>query len=721
VAKNGKVKLVNLRQSKKRQSNLKIGASGLISNLISRSNSNLNSNLKPNLDHTPSNLEIVLSKFANGNNLNQGLQIPDYSGFRAWVHAQLLESNENSFVFNRLHRNNEGHIALSVDLIDDIRRLKDRYKSLLKTNFNSNTEYILNYNKYKLLLSVFSEDKRSVDFFDALDNLSKRDQSQEVDLDLCTQAELRIRFFDSLRVRNWRQTFLILGKLNKLEHDPGEVAYFTSLAYFESDDFSESIKYASHVQTDHPDYIGAAALWLESLAFLGDIKAFAKKLKVVGSKQLSPMYLRYLLQIIMTNANDPSDVPNLMETEMGGVSLELAEVDVKHDPFFPAFNRHSCEIAVRLAEYLGIKDLESSLISDGDEHVAEHEEEISPELLRLGVPLCSFDRQLWEEILDAESHERFIPIVKRLLNVPYPVTLNDHIQALKVQLRLGGALPFIQNTARMLDSLANQNYDAKLFIEIVQAAFIQATVLSSDLESKFKEFLLSVSGNVLFPDTHRADIARLQLLSTLSPMGRQSYEWAETALNAAEENSKGTIRDAGMISLGFFRIFELELNSRILIPLRKDLKVVDLLDANWQLVQKQLEDLKTTETKNKIKSIEKCIKFWSRLVPELKKVLSGESSGLELGSLEYLLSKTSNIDGPDQEFKEFLVSLLSQRFTEIGLAAHRSGALSELINGTVRERFRNPPAHTRFLPLRVARECKAYVDTGLQSLSKWLC
>ena len=241
----------------------------------------------------------------------------------------------------------------------------------------------------------------------------------------------------------------------------------------------------------------------------------------------------------------------------------------------------------------------------------------------------------------------------------------------------------------MLDSLANQNYDAKLFIEIVQAAFIQATVLSSDLESKFKEFLLSVSGNVPFPDTHQADIARLQLLSTLSPMGRQSYEWAETALNAAEENSKGTIRDAGMISLGFFRIFELELNSRILIPLRKDLKVVDLLDANWQLVQKQLEDLKTTETKNKIKSIEKCIKFWSRLVPELKKVLSGESSGLELGSLEYLLSKTSNIDGPDQEFKEFLVSLLSQRFTEIGLAAHRSGALSELINGTVRERFRN--------------------------------
>jgi hypothetical protein len=158
----------------------------------------------------------------------------------------------------------------------------------------------------------------------------------------------------------------------------------------------------------------------------------------------------------------------------------------------------------------------------------------------------------------------------------------------------------------------------------------------------------------------------------------------------------------------------------MLLPLRNDPKGAELLDAKWLLVQKQLTDLKASSTKNKIKSIDKCINVWDRLVPELKRVMNRESSGLELGSLEYLLSKTSSLNGPDIEFKAYVANLLSQSFTQSGLLAHSSGALGMLINGEVRERFRNPPAHTRFLPLSVARECKVHVDSGLKSLAVWL-
>jgi hypothetical protein len=705
------------RQPKKKKSNSNSLASSLITKLVSRSNTGGKHGHNP----APRNLESALSYFAKGDVSPEGLPIPDYRGFKSWVNTQSSESIENSFVFNRLHRGNDGHYAPSVDLMEEMRIQKGRYESLLKTDQDGNPERFANYNKYKLLISVFSEDQRSIDFSAALDKFTTEGESQDFDFDLCTQAELRIRFFDSLQRRNWRQAFLLLGKLKKLEHDPGEVAYLTSLAYFESDEFSDSIKHASQVQPDHPDYFVAAALWLESLAFLGDIKEFAKRLKVVGSKRLSPMYLRYLLQIIMSNANDPTEVPKVMEIEMGDAALEMAEVDVQKDPFLPAFNRYSCEIGVRVAEYLAIEELESSLNSDAAEDGAENEEEISAEVLRLTLPLCAFDSLLWGEILESKPNERFIPIVKRLLNAPYKVSLNDHLQALKAQLRLGGALNFIQNTARMLESLTGQDYDRKLFVEIVQAAYIQATVLSSDLESKFKDFLSSVPGNIAFSERHQADVARLKFLSTLSTMGRQSYEWAEAALNTAEENTSSTIRDAGMISLGFFRIFELELNSRMLLPLRNNPKGAELLDAKWFLVHQQLKDLKAVSTKNKIKSIDKCIKVWDRLVHELKKVMNGESSGLELGSLEYLLSKTSSLDGPDLEFKAYMANLLSQRFTQSGLLAHSSGALGMLISGDVRERFRNPPAHTRFLPLSVARECKKHVDSGLKSLAVWLC
>lgn len=712
MTKSRNLKSMISRQPKKKKSNSNTLASSLITKLVSGSNTGG----KHSDDTALSNLESALSHFAKGDGSLEGLSIPDYQGFKSWVNTQSSESIENSFVFNRLHRGNDGHYAPSVDLMQEMRIQKGRYESLLKTDQDGNSERFANFSKYKLLISVFSEDQRTVDFSTALDKFTTEGKSQDVDFDLCTQAELRIRFFDSLRCRNWRQAFLLLGKLKKLEHDPGEVAYLTSLAYFESDEFSDSIKHASQVQPDHPDYFGAAALWLESLAFLGDIKEFAKRLKVVGSKRLSPMYLYYLLQIIMSNANDPTEVPKVMEIEMGGAALEMAEVDVKKDPFLPAFNRYSCEIGVRVAEYLAIEELESSLNSDA----AENEEEISAEVLRLTLPLCAFDNLLWSEILESKPNERFIPIVKRLLNAPYSVSLNDHLQALKAQLRLGGSLHFLQNTARMLESLTGQDYDRKMFVEIVQAAYIQATLLSSDLESKFKDFLSSVPENIAFSERHQADVARLQFLSTLSTMGRQSYEWAEAALNTAEENTTSTIRDAGMISLGFFRIFELELNSRMLLPLRNDPKGAELLDAKWLLVQKQLTDLKASSTKNKIKSIDKCINVWDRLVPELKRVMNGESSGLELGSLEYLLSKTSSLNGPDIEFKAYVANLLSQSFTQSGLLAHSSGALGMLINGEVRERFRNPPAHTRFLPLSVARECKVHVDSGLKSLAVWL-
>jgi hypothetical protein len=716
MAKKDKSRSNTSRLSKKQKSNVKIGASSLIIKLVSRSNKSE----EVNPDLTPRNLESALSQFAKADGFPEGVLIPDYSGFKEWIHTQLSESAENSFVFNRLHKNNTGHYAASVNLLEEMRIRMERFKSLLKTDFDNDIDRNVTYNKYKLLISVLSGDPRGRDFSQALDKFSNEEQKQEVDLDLCSQAELRLRFFDSLERGNWRQAFLLLGKLKKLEHDPGELAYLTSLAYFQSEGFSDSIIYASQVKSDHVDYLGASALWLESTAYLGDIKGFFRQLKIVGINKISPLYLRYLLQIIMVNAIDPTKITNEIGTEMGGDRLEMADVDVEQDPFLPAFNRYSCEIAVRVVEHIGIADLEYSLSSDNTEFNDENEKEIPTEFLRLGLPLCLYDRLLWDEILDAESHERFIPIVKRLLNVPYPVTLNDHIQALKVQLRLGATLPFINNTARMLETLTGRDFDKKPFIDIVQAAYIQATVLSSDLEPIFKNFLESIQGNNFLTGTHKADIERLKLLSTLSPMGRQSYEWAEAAFYAADESSSGTIRDAGMISLGFFRIFELELNSRMLLPLRNDPKASDLLSAQWILVSKQLEDLKIISTKNKIKLIDKCITFWSRLIPELKKVLSEESSGLELGSLECLLSKTMSIEGPDHEIKTFLANLLSQRLTQSGLVAYQSGALVGLISREVRERFRNPPAHTRFLPLRVARECKVHVDFGLQSLSKWL-
>ena len=50
---------------------------------------------------------------------------------------------------------------------------------------------------------------------------------------------------------------------------------------------------------------------------------------------------------------------------------------------------------------------------------------------------------------------------------------------------------------------------------------------------------------------------------------------------------------------------------------------------------------------------------------------------------------------------------------DIGQIAYK-GKLEDLIGDEARETYRNPPAHSRFLPLSVATACKEYVEKALE-------
>jgi len=63
---------------------------------------------------------------------------------------------------------------------------------------------------------------------------------------------------------------------------------------------------------------------------------------------------------------------------------------------------------------------------------------------------------------------------------------------------------------------------------------------------------------------------------------------------------------------------------------------------------------------------------------------------------------------------------LPSHLTPQGQDAMQRGAFADLISADKRDCYRNPPAHTRFLPLSVAKEGKAYVDESLQQMFDWL-
>jgi hypothetical protein len=186
----------------------------------------------------------------------------------------------------------------------------------------------------------------------------------------------------------------------------------------------------------------------------------------------------------------------------------------------------------------------------------------------------------------------------------------------------------------------------------------------------------------------------------LSPMGRLALRSANWDLAWAEEDSN-LWRDAGMISLGFFRILELEFNERLILPMRT---------LDMDAFERQLGDLEVGHPQKS-----KAVEFWKKMKPPLLRA-KNQRKGLELGALELLLRKVAQVDDVDRDLKAMLHSGLSAYLSAEGVEALRSRRLARLVDDSARERFRNPPAHSRYVDLATAKDCKRYVDATLNQL-----
>jgi hypothetical protein len=175
-----------------------------------------------------------------------------------------------------------------------------------------------------------------------------------------------------------------------------------------------------------------------------------------------------------------------------------------------------------------------------------------------------------------------------------------------------------------------------------------------------------------------------------------------TAVGKSEE--KRSLGDAGMISLGFFRILELEFNERLILPM---MQAFDM-DA----FEQELDALKGGERHGATK---KAIEFWEKMIGQLRQAKRGRK-GLELGALELLLQKVSAATGVDSSLKASLHSRLCQYLSPAGIDAFKSGELAKLLSRSVRDKFRNPPAHSRYVGIATARECKSLIDSALGDL-----
>ena len=163
-----------------------------------------------------------------------------------------------------------------------------------------------------------------------------------------------------------------------------------------------------------------------------------------------------------------------------------------------------------------------------------------------------------------------------------------------------------------------------------------------------------------------------------------------------------------MLCLSCIRIIELEINERIIIPFCRNLNINQLC-ADFTTTLDEKEKKKFYDT-------------WGFLTSKLAGVDVVRHEGIELGTIFYLfdsLKKGKFKKGKNKVFAELLKNEVVQYLSKDGLDALETGKLAEMVEPKVRKKYRNPLAHTKYVGLEVALECREYVEKELLNLAKY--
>jgi len=622
-------------------------------------------------------------------------EVPDYASFEEWL-AERLTIKDRHLILPHLSTKSRNEVASYVQALLDLHQ--DYERQVRAANTTAGEPYRLLFNSLKLLAyAVKSLPVRTKERFALAKDSGVSPERLDEDLSSCSQSQLHLRFFTALQRENDRVALKILGRLRERDHDPGELEYLEALCHFHANEFREAIYWARKVPEGTVDYSGARAVVLEAQAFLTDTEGLASELKAHQPKEITPSFLAYLMQVSIRQSDDP-DAVVVVFNELGK-QWSTKGPHTTEDPFYGPFNRYSCRIAKELA--IALRDLENQqecMQQDASVQSAFTDAPLDVPIRRV-LYASMVDSALLDDLLSAEADSRFVPIVKRLLNVPYRPEFADFAESLRTQLELGAIDLFIENVATNLQDLINTPEEAKW--DLIELAYTEASATNHEQLPVLRRALEENGRLEQHNGTHIQSVQNARLREGLTPIGWHFFQqacWAHERSLA----ERSPWQDAGMISLGFFRILEVELNQRIVLPL------VALLDFDaLRAVPKPTKAQKT-----------ECVP--ENIIDKLGNVHDGGAHGLELGALYLLLQRTQIVSEPDKNRKELLHHALVQLLTTDGKAAFQDGRLAVIINPAVREQYRNPPAHSRFLPQHVATACKEHVEHALLDIVAWL-
>lgn len=245
--------------------------------------------------------------------------------------------------------------------------------------------------------------------------------------------------------------------------------------------------------------------------------------------------------------------------------------------------------------------------------------------------------------------------------------------------------------------------DLSKSIKSVELLYVAKAISNSEEDKKEIDRILE-KYDINFQEGEKEAIFFRTIVKSLSTKGYVGYLSAEKLYDLIIKGNYGEL-DAGMLSLSYYKIIEIESAERLWKPLLSSIGK-EKLYAEYQQTIEMIEDIKKRG---------KFANKYKRVFNNLTK----DEPTLMLGDLEILFGGIKNEHMEKMVFKH-LYEELCTLLTESGINAFSNGQILEWYCSKNRKKFRNPPAHTQYLKLKVALECKEYVELQIANMSLWI-
>ena len=547
--------------------------------------------------------------------------------------------------------------------------------------------------------------------FDFYNAQIQRQNSKYLDdgIEMATEGDVVARFYTACHSRDTRMALKLLGSLRQISTD--QTKYLESYVDYCDEEYEDALHYISNIERSSEYYYKGFFLRLECLAMMGNKRLFIEQLSEAASSIFSYDYVRYCAQLLIRNSNeDTSDIYRY-------VTARKNKFDNDEDVYYRNKVRRAGYQAL-IDGVVILREYGWDSVFDGDLPLRKEDAKQLKKLNQVAEFLFP-GQKFFSKGTYGLAVKEIGAYVSQMIRDKYiggedsggpnikSVTIDDQIFAFDCLYEMGFYRAFCLQVGWHLDWFAEYSKVPSLSEakKVLQKAYVESCALgikNERLEAIAKEWEESYSETVV---TSR-------MRNILPESAWRAYEEAEWQYQKSKEEPYGW-KDAGMISLAYFRIIEMVLNKWFIDPLSDEIgpKIKSVYEEHKKDLSIKNARRAALDYKFKWKSIVNTIYAKSQ---------DPDADNMMLGSIELLFKHISRACDSNEPVASVIQDHFRRNLTETAFEeAIIDRGIANIVKKSVRNKYRNPPAHCKYLPYETACECRDYTNEKLEELFDW--